>query len=279
MSNSSLVNYTKISPFRSSGRNHKIDTITIHCVVGQCSVETLGNIFSMSGKNASSNYGIGYDGRIGMYVEEKDRSWCSSSSSNDNRAVTIEVASDTYHPYAVKNAAYKSTIKLVADICKRNGIKKLLWLGGSGTNSADKTRTLSYTPKDGEAVMTAHRWFANKACPGDYLYSRFGDIANQVNKLLGSSVTPTPDPVPEKTTWVKADVPVLKYGDEGNSVWALQWLLNNWAAKLNKPAFYCGKADGGFGVNTQNGVKGFQKEYGLPQTGETDATFWSYLLC
>lgn len=101
MSNSPLVNYTKISPNKSSPRNHKIDTVTIHCVVGQCSVETLGNVFAPTSRQASSNYGIGYDGRIGMYVEEKDRSWCSSNAANDNRAITIEVASDTKEPYAV----------------------------------------------------------------------------------------------------------------------------------------------------------------------------------
>ena len=103
--NSKLVNYTRISPNRSVNRNHKIDTVSIHCVVGQCSVETLGSIFASTSKEASSNYGIGYDGRIGMYVEEKDRSWCTSSASNDNRAITIEVASDTYHPYRVNDVA------------------------------------------------------------------------------------------------------------------------------------------------------------------------------
>lgn len=176
MSNSSLVNYTRISPNRNSPRNHKIDTITIHCVVGQCSVETLGNIFANSNIEASSNYGVGYDGRIGMYVEEKDRSWCSSSASNDNRAITIEVASDTYHPYAVNDAAYEALIKLVADICRRNGIKELKW-------KADK----SLIGQVDKQNMTVHRWFANKSCPGDYLYSRHGDIAKRVNALLGAS--------------------------------------------------------------------------------------------
>lgn len=94
--NSSLVNHTRLSPNHYNGRNHTIDTITIHCVVGQCSVETLGNIFAPSSRQASSNYGVGYDGRIGMYVEEKNASWCSSNYANDNRAITIEVASDTY---------------------------------------------------------------------------------------------------------------------------------------------------------------------------------------
>jgi hypothetical protein len=175
MSNSSLVNYTKISPNKTSPRNHAIDTITIHCVVGQCTVETIGNVFAPSSRQASNNYGIGPDGRIGMYVEEKDRSWCSSSSSNDNRAVTIEVASDTTNPYAVTDAAYEALIKLCADICKRNGIKKLLW-------KADK----SLIGQVDKQNMTVHRWFANKSCPGEYLYSRHSDIANRVNAILGS---------------------------------------------------------------------------------------------
>lgn len=179
MSNSSLVSYTKISPNRTSPRNHKIDTITIHCVAGQCSVETLGDIFANPSRKASSNYGIGPDGRIGMYVEEKDRSWCSSSGANDNRAITIEVASDKTHPYAVKDKAYKALIDLLVDICKRNGIKKLLWEGNK-----------AYIGKVDKQNMTVHKWFANKACPGEYLYSRHGEIAAEVNKRLGVSLSP-----------------------------------------------------------------------------------------
>lgn len=180
--NSKLVNYTRISPNRSINRNHKIDTISIHCVVGQCSVETLGSIFASTSKEASSNYGIGYDGRIGMYVEEKDRSWCTSSSSNDNRAITIEVASDTYHPYKVNDAAYKSLIKLLVDICKRNGIKKLVW----STNKSERMNHLN------GCNMTVHRDYANKSCPGDYLYNLHGQIAKEVNAQLGSGTSSTP---------------------------------------------------------------------------------------
>ena len=124
--NSPLVSYTRISPNRTKNRNHAIDTITIHCVVGQCSVETLGSVFTPTERQASSNYGIGVDGRIGMYCEEKDRSWCSSNAANDHRAVTIEVASDTTHPYAVNDKAYAALIDLCVDICRRNGIKKLV---------------------------------------------------------------------------------------------------------------------------------------------------------
>ena len=190
MSNSSLVSYTKISPNRSSPRNKAIDRISIHCVVGQCSVETPGNIFTPTSKQASCNYGIGCDGRVGMYCEEKDRSWCTSSGANDHRAVTIEVASDTKHPYAVRDAAFSTLLDLCTDICKRNGKKKLLWFG-------DKQKTLAYTPKSDEMVLTVHRWFAAKACPGDYLYNRHGEIAAEVTKRLGGGSTTTETPATE----------------------------------------------------------------------------------
>lgn len=179
MSNSPLVDYTRISPNKNSPRNHKIDTITIHCVVGQCTVETLGNIFAPTSRQASSNYGVGTDGKIGMYVEEKDRSWCSSNAANDNRAVTIEVASDTKHPYAVNDRAFAALLDLVTDICKRNGIKKLVW----STKKADRVNH-----KNG-CNMTVHRDYANKSCPGDYLYNRHGEIAAEVNRRLGVADT------------------------------------------------------------------------------------------
>lgn len=185
--NSPLVSYTKISPNRTKNRNHVIDTITIHCVVGQCSVETLGNIFTPTSKQASSNYGVGYDGKIGMYVEEKDRSWCSSSSTNDNRAITIEVASDTSEPYAVNQKAYAALLDLVTDICKRNGIKKLVW----STNKNERVNHLN------GCNMTVHRDYANKSCPGKYLYDRQGEIAAEVNKRLRADTGTTK---PEETT-------------------------------------------------------------------------------
>ena len=173
MSNSPLVNYTKISPNKTSPRNHKIDTITIHCVVGQVTVERLGDIFAPTSRKASSNYGVGLDGKIGMYVEENDRSWCTSSASNDNRAITIEVASDTTHPYKVTDKAYNALIELIADICKRNDIKELKWKGDKSLiGQIDKQN------------MTVHRWFANKSCPGDYLYNLHSDIVSKVNAKL-----------------------------------------------------------------------------------------------
>lgn len=176
MSNSKLVDYTKISPNKTSPRNHAIDTITIHCIVGQWTARQGCDYFATTDRECSANYVVGKDGSIGLSVEEKDRSWCSSSASNDNRAVTIEVASDTTHPYAVTDKAYAALLDLVTDICRRNGIKKLLWKG-------DK----SLIGQVAKQNMTVHRWFANKACPGDYLYSRHSAIAAEVNKRLGAS--------------------------------------------------------------------------------------------
>ena len=170
--NSPLVDYTRISPHRGSRNGHVIDTITIHCAAAQAAVETLGRLFQT--KQASANYGIGADGRVGMYVEEKDRSWCTSNNANDARAVTIEVACDNRHPYAVKDAVYKKLITLVADICKRNGIAKLVW-------STDKYDRMNHK---GGCNMTVHRNYENKACPGQWLYDRHGQIAAEVNKRL-----------------------------------------------------------------------------------------------
>lgn len=182
--NSSLVSYTKLSPNHSGQRTHSIDRITPHCVVGQLSCESICGCFTSPSRQASCNYGIGKDGRMSLCVEEKNRSWCSSSNTNDQRAVTIECASDMSEPYAMNDKVYASLISLCTDICKRNGKKKLLWLG-------DKDKTLNYAPKSDEMVITVHRWFANKSCPGNWLYARLGDLATKVTANLDGSTSPT----------------------------------------------------------------------------------------
>lgn len=179
MSNSTLISYTKLSPNHSGKRTKKIDTITIHCMAGQLSVESCGALFAKSSRQASSNYGIGPDGRIALYVDEGNRSWCTSSNANDQRAVTIEVASDATHPYAVNSKAYDALLDLVTDICKRNGIKKLVW-------STSKNNRVGHL---NGCNMTVHRDYAAKACPGDYLYNLQDEIAAEVNRRLGSSGT------------------------------------------------------------------------------------------
>ena len=203
--NSPLVTYTKLTSNHSGQRKHIIDTITIHCIVGQWTAKQGCDYFANTDRQCSANYVVGKDGSIGLSVEEKNRSWCSggtdkygnpirvngiSGADNDHRAITIEVASDTTHPYAVTDQAYNALVRLVADICKRNGIKKLLWKG-------DK----SLVGKVSEQNMTVHRWFAQKACPGDYLYNRHAQIAAEVNKLLGNaSDTPAPPKPPAQKT-------------------------------------------------------------------------------
>ena len=195
--NSSMVAYTKLSPNHSGQRTHDIDRITPHCTVGQVTAEGLGEWFAKTSTQASSNYGIDKDGRVGMYVEEKNRSWCSSSGENDKRAVTIECASDTREPYAFRDVVYQRLIELCTDICRRNGKSRLIWFG-------DKEKTLSYEPKEDEMILTVHRWFANKSCPGDWMYARMGDLALQVTRTLGGAAEPSADVSvrdPEKFIW------------------------------------------------------------------------------
>lgn len=172
MSNSKLICYTKLSPNCNKPRNHKIDKITIHHMAGNATIEAIGEDFSRPEREGSSNYGVGSDGRVGMYVEEANRSWASSNEENDHRAITIEVANDGGEPdWHVSDKALESTIALCVDICQRNGIKALNFTG-------DKTGNL-----------TMHKWFAATACPGPYLESKFPYIAEEVNRRLGGTDT------------------------------------------------------------------------------------------
>lgn len=177
MSNSKLINFTVRSPNHYGERKNKISRITPHCVVGQLNALTIGELFTDEGVKASCNYGIGTDGQIVLCVDENNASWCSSNSDNDNKAVTIECACDLTSPYAMNNIVYNKLIDLCVDICKRNGITKVL-------SFDTKEEALSYTPRNNECVLTAHRWFANKECPGDWLYSRYNELAHTVNNKL-----------------------------------------------------------------------------------------------
>jgi N-acetyl-anhydromuramyl-L-alanine amidase AmpD len=198
MSNSSLVNFTKISPNKSV-RKGKISKITIHHMAGNLTVESCGNVFAPASRKASSNYGVGTDGRVGLYVPENYRSWASSSPENDHIAVTIEVANDGGANWHVSDKALQKTIELCADVCKRNGIKKLNFTG-------DKTGNL-----------TMHRYFAATNCPGPYLESKFPYIADEVNKILSGKKEQVKEeakkePIPELTT---ANDIVWELGERG----------------------------------------------------------------
>ncbi len=248
MSNSSLVSYQRLSPNKTNGRNHRIDTITIHCMAGNLTVETCGNVFANPKTKASSNYGIDSNGRIAMYVEERNRSWATSSSSNDNRAVTIEVANDGGAPnWHVSDKALAALIRLVADICKRNGIKKLLWKNDKSLiGQVDKQN------------MTVHRWFANKACPGDYLMSKHSYIAEEVNKILGSNSSSSSSS--SSSTSNTVSFTTLRKGSQGSAVKTLQ-------TNLNKVLGIKLATDGDFGSKTRDAVIAFQNKYGLNPDG------------
>ena len=261
MSNSGLVDFTRISPNSTNPRNHKIDTIVIHHMAGVLSVESCGATFASPDRQASSNYGIDSDGRVGLYVEEKNRSWCSSNRDVDQRAVTIEVSNcERGGEWPVGEKAYAKLIDLCVDICQRNGIPKLNFTG-------DKT---------GNLVM--HKWYANTQCPGPYLEKRFPDIAAQVNARLGSAsedkpVKEEPKEEVKEETPAKSYLPELSSGSSGKSVKALQILLIGYNCS-------CGSAgaDGIFGNGTRSAVLKYQKQNGLSQDGIVGPKTWAKLL-
>lgn len=166
------------SPNKNTPRDHKIDTITIHCMAGNTTAHNCGSIFAKESRKGSSNYGIDSQGRIACYVEEGSRAWTSNSKSNDMRAITIEVANDggANTGWHVSDTALEALVSLLVDICQRNNIPRLLW-------RADKT-LIGQVDKQN---MTVHRWFAKKSCPGDYLYNKHSEIADRVNKILEGS--------------------------------------------------------------------------------------------
>lgn len=286
MSNSSLATYTRISPNKTSPRNHAIDTITIHCVVGQLSAEAIAGCFATSSAQASCNYGIGTDGRIALIVPEQDRSWCSSNRENDNRAITIECASDTTHPYAINSEVYNSLINLCVDICKRNNIKELKW-------KADK----SLIGQVDKQNMTVHRWFANKACPGDYIYNRLGNIADEVNQRLGVASTKTTTATSYTQKQFIRDVQsvtgsavdgiagpetirnTITVSKTTNSRHAVVKYVQKW---LIQQGYSCGNAgaDGIFGNATDAAVQSYQKNNGCVVDGVITARCltWKKLL-
>lgn len=249
--NSPLVTYKKISLNKTSPRNHAIDTLTIHCFVGQVTAQKGCEVFQNKSKKASCNYVVGYDGSIGLCVEEKDRSWCSSNRANDMRAITFEVASDTKHPYAVTDKALNALIDLIVDICKRNGKKKILWF-------ADKNKTLAHSPKADEMVMTVHRWFAAKACPGDYLYNLHNQIAAEVNsRLANTNIT---DISVEVNLFSEPTVNV-KIGTSGENAKWVQWYL--WRFGLLQK----NEIDGIIGKKSDACIREAQCRLGLPTDG------------
>ena len=223
--NSKLISYTQLSPNCSKPRLNSIKKITIHHMAGNLTVEQCGDLFSNRKREVSSNYGIGTDGRIALYVEEKNRSWCSSSSANDNQAITIEVANDEIGgSWHISDKAYASLIKLCVDICKRNGIEKLIFTGDASGN------------------LTQHNYFAPTECPGAYLKSKFPEIAKEVNRQLKNQITPA------NNTTASVKYRVRKsWNDSKTQIGAFNNLDNAIAA--------CNKAGAGYSVYEATGKK------------------------
>lgn len=252
MSNSSLIAYTKLSPNNSGKRKYPITKITIHHMAGNLSIEQCGEVFQS--RQASANYGIGSDGRVALYVDEANRSWASSNADNDNRAVTIEVANDGGESsgWHVSQRALEARVGLCVDICKRNGIKELVY---NGTK---------------HGTLTMHCMFAATACPGPYLKSRFPWIADQVNKILRGDTSAGSVPVsfvPAKTEEEggldMATIRTLTTAQQDTYdelVKTVQILLNaKIGTKLAKDGFY--------GPKTAAAVKTYQSKNGLAVDG------------
>lgn len=260
MSNSTLVSYTRISPNRIHPRNHTIDKITIHHMAGNLPVETCGDLFANPNYGASANYGIGSDGRVGLYVDEGDRSWASASPGNDNRAVTIEVANiSTGGDWPVSSAAYNKLIDLCVDICQRNGIKALNYTG------------------DAKGNLTEHRMFMATTCPGPYLHARMSRIAAEVNKRLGKT---TPAKTPAKTNnttkedTIHMELRMLKRGMTGNDVHAAMVLMKD-------KGYYPDEIWSGdklFGPKMEAGLRRMQADHGLGVDGIIGSASWKFLL-
>ncbi len=260
MSNSPLVNYTKIcsksNPRKNATYNPtgKIMKITPHMEAGNLTVESAGEWFITNTRNCSANYSIGSDGRIGLHVPEDHRAWTSSSRANDYLAVTIEIANDGGAPnWHISDKALESLIKLCVDICKRNGIEKLNFTGDKNGN------------------LTMHKYFAATACPGPYLESKFPYIEQEVNRRLGLAI-PEPEPGITEPRF-NLSFRTLKFGSEGEDVKALQRLLIGSGCP-------CGEwgADGEFGIATENAVKNYQRKNNLEADGIAGPLTWSSLL-
>ena len=262
MAFSKLISCTILSPNHSGTRCFGLERITPHCMVGQLTAVSCGKLFEKESREASSNYGIGTNGDIAGYVDEKYRSWCTSSADNDNRAITIECASGTTAPYAMNDKVWKSLIALCTDICRRYGKDTLLWLG-------DKNTSLKYKPKDNELILTAHRWFAAKSCPGDWLYKRLGNLASEVTKRLKASEAVAPaQKEEEKPNTAAASLINNEETDREKAIWIF---LSGKGLNAYAVAGLMGNLYAESALRPNNLQNSFEGKFGLSDKGYTTA--------
>ena len=269
MQQSSLVDIVQITPNSNPRGNNRIERITPHCIVGQMSAKSCANLKHFkAGGCASANYIIGKDGEVLLNVDESRRAWTSggtkkvngiknAGAKNDYKAITFECASDATSPYAFKPVVYEKLIEMCVDICKRHGRTKLIWI-----DTPEKAE--SYKVAQDEMILTWHRWYAYKACPGDWLYSRGQDLAKQVNARLGGAEIIIPIPVPsnDSNNMEEYKMPLIKRGSKGKAVKIWQIIVG-----VND--------DGDFGPATEAATRKFQKAHGLDVDGIVGKFSWA----
>lgn len=184
------------SPYHSGKRKGVVNKFVPHCYVGNVTIERGGAGFQKRdpGKEASCNYLIGVDGRVAGIVDENNRSWCTSSAACDNYAITVECASDNKAPYAFNKEVFESLIKLCVDVCKRYGKTKLVFI-------ADKAAAKAYKPANDEMQLTYHRFYATKACPGQWFIDHTPEFIARVNAQIGASAPTQGGGVPTVKTY------------------------------------------------------------------------------
>ena len=235
MSNSALVTYTKLSPFYYSREGTPITDITIHHMAGNLTVYQCGEVFQDLTREASANYGIDGEGRVGLYVEEKYASWANANKPSNQRSITIELANDqTGGDWHVSDTAIEKCIELCVDVCRRNGIN-LIYTG-------DTTGTL-----------TRHNMFYPTACPGPYLQSKFPYIEKEVRKRLNM-----------KNGWIKENGKWYFYKDN-------QKLKNAWAQDSQGLWYWLG-SDGAMTTSKTVSWKG--STYYLKEDGAMASNEW-----
>lgn len=169
MTISELTDVCIWSPNTSGPRTAAISKVTVHHMAGDLTVETCGNVFASPSRQASSNYGVGSDGRIGCYLEEEMHPWTSSSYWNDDRAITIEVADYDCVNWIPSDAAYWATVKLCADICTRYGITPTYTGGTDGT-------------------FTEHLMYAATGCPGPWWHDHMPQFVDDVKSAMNGEI-------------------------------------------------------------------------------------------
>lgn len=168
--NSELTDYVYLSPNATFPRTKKIKKITIHHMADNLSLEEVGDLFPRRDRKASSNYAIDIYGNVGLYVEETNQAWTSSSENNDSQAITIEIANDKIGgDWHISDDSYETLINLCVDICKRNKIKSLNFTGDETGN------------------LTLHKMFnSTTQCPGPYLESKIEELVTEINFRLSN---------------------------------------------------------------------------------------------